>query len=303
MMYAIVDIETTGGSATYHKITEICILVHNGKEIVKKFHTLINPGCPIPLTISLLTGITDEMVADAPFFYQVAKEIYEMTDNAIFVAHSVNFDFSFLKKEFEELGGEFVRKKLCTVRLSRKLIPGFRSYSLGKLCEHLNIVIENRHRAHGDAEATAKLFTLLLERDKDQEFIKHSLTKNSKETTLPPNISKQTYEALPEKTGVYYFHDRNGKIIYVGKAANIKERVCSHFSGNTHTKSRVLFLSNIFDVSCDVTGSEFIALLLENEAIKKHYPRYNRTNKTFALTIGYYTYEDQNGYLRLAMNK
>ncbi len=303
MLYAIVDIETTGGSAAYHKITEICVLLHDGKEVIKKFYSLINPECHIPLNITLLTGITDEMVAAAPMFHEVAKEIYEITDNAIFVAHNVNFDFSFLKKEFEELGGEFVRKKLCTVRLSRKLIPGFRSYSLGKLCESLNIIVENRHRAHGDAEATAKLFTMLLEIDKNQEFVKYSLKKNSKETTLPPNISKETYETLPEKTGVYYFHDRNGKIIYVGKAGNIKDRVCNHFSGNTHTKTRVLFLTNIYDVSYEVTGSELIALLVENEAIKKHYPRYNRTNKTFTLNTGYYTYEDQNGYLRLAINK
>jgi DNA polymerase-3 subunit epsilon len=302
-MYAIVDIETTGGSSAYHKITEICILLHDGNEVVKKFHTLINPECHIPLNITLLTGITNEMVEDAPMFHEVAKEIYEITDNAIFVAHNVNFDFSFIKKEFEELGGEFIRKKLCTVRLSRKLIPGFRSYSLGNLCESLNIVIENRHRAYGDAEATAKLFSLLLALDKNKEFITHSLKKNSKETTLPPNISRQIYEALPQKVGVYYFHDRNGKIIYVGKATNIKERVGTHFSGNTHTKTRILFLNNICDVSYEITGSELIALLLENEAIKKHYPRYNRTNKKFNLNVGYYTYEDQNGYLRLAINK
>jgi len=199
MKYAIVDIETTGGSASYHRITEICVLLHDGKEVVKKFHTLINPECPIPLNISLLTGITNDMVEDAPRFFEVAKEIYEITDGAVFVAHSVNFDFSFIKKEFEALGGTFVRKKLCTVRLSRKLIPGFRSYSLGTLCEQLGIVIENRHRAHGDAEATAILFGMLLERDTDGEFIKHSLNRNSKEATLPPNISKNTFDNLPEK--------------------------------------------------------------------------------------------------------
>jgi len=123
-MYAIVDIETTGGSAAYHKITEICILLHDGNEVIRKFHTLINPEQNIPFNITMLTGITNEMVADAPKFYEVAREIYEITDQAIFVAHNVNFDFSFLKKEFEELGGEFKRQKLCTVRLSRKLLPG-----------------------------------------------------------------------------------------------------------------------------------------------------------------------------------
>jgi DNA polymerase-3 subunit epsilon len=164
-------------------------------------------------------------------------------------------------------------------------------------------VIEDRHRAHGDAEATARLFSILLDLDKEHAFIKYSLKKNSKETTLPPNISKELYDKLPEKTGVYYFHDEHGKVIYVGKALNIKDRVCAHFGGNTHTKTRTLFLNNIFDVSYEITGSELIALLLENEAIKKHYPRYNRTNKTFVLNVGYYIYEDQNGYLRLAINR
>jgi DNA polymerase-3 subunit epsilon len=302
-MYAIVDIETTGGSAAYHKITEICIVLHDGEKVVKEFHSLINPERNIPLSIAMLTGITNEMVEDAPRFCEVAKEIYTITENAVFVAHNVNFDFSFLKKEFEELGGEFNRKKLCTVRLSRKLLPGLRSYSLGNLCESVGIMISDRHRAHGDARATAELFSMLLDIDTDHTFIKHSLKKNSKETTLPPNIAKEAYDVLPEKTGVYFFHDHHGKIIYVGKAKNIKERVCGHFSGNTHTKTRLLFLNNIYNVTCQVTGSELIALLVENEAIKKHYPRYNRTNKSFHLNVGYYTYEDQNGYLRLAISK
>ena len=302
-MYAIVDIETTGGSAAYHKITEICILLHDGEKVVKEFHTLVNPERNIPYNITMLTGITNEMVENAPKFYEVAKEIYLLTENAIFVAHNVNFDFSFLKKEFEDLGGDFNRKKLCTVRLSRKLLPGLRSYSLGNICESTGITITDRHRAHGDARATAVLFSMLLNIDPELTFIKHSLKKNSKETTLPPNVSKDIYDALPEKTGVYFFHDHHGKVIYVGKAKNIKDRVCGHFGGNTHTKNRLLFLTNIYNVTCEVTGSEMIALLLENEAIKKHYPRYNRTNKSFQLNVGYYTYEDQNGYLRLVINR
>lgn len=301
MNYAIVDIETTGGSAAYHKITEICVLLHDGEKVIKEFHSLINPERIISPSITMLTGITNEMVEDAPKFYEVAKEIFQITEGAVFVAHNVNFDFSFLKKEFEDLGGDFKRKKLCTVRLSRKLLPGLRSYSLGNLCESVGIVITDRHRAHGDAKATTELFTMLLDIDTDHTFINHSLKKNSKETSLPPNILKETYDALPEKTGVYFFHDNHGKVIYIGKAKNIKERVCEHFSGNTHTKTRTNFLTNIYDVSYEVTGSELIALLLENEAIKKNYPRYNRTNKSFQLNIGYYSYEDQNGYLRLAI--
>lgn len=300
-MYAIVDIETTGGSAQWHKITEICILLHDGEKVVDRFATLINPDRFIPPNITLLTGITNDMVKDAPRFYEVAKRIFEMTENAVFVAHNVNFDYNFIKKEFEDLGGTFNRKKLCTVRLSRKLIPGHRSYSLGNLCAALGIKIEGRHRASGDAEATAILFEKLVRLDQDNVHIAHSLNQRSREGTLPPNISKEKLDALPEKTGVYYFMDQKGKIIYIGKANNLRQRVEEHFTGNTHTKTRQRFHESIHDVRVEVAGSEFIALLMENEAIKKHYPRYNRSNKTFQLNVGYYTYEDQNGYMRLSI--
>lgn len=303
MEFAIVDIETTGGSATYHKIVEIAIIIHNGYEVIDSFQTLINPERYIPANVSLIHGITNEMVEQAPKFFEVAKKIFQMTENRIFVAHSVNFDYSFIKKEFEALGGSFPRKKLCTVRLSKQLIPGHRSYSLGNICGNLGISISDRHRAFGDAEATAKLFTKLVEKDAGFSVIKAFLNRKSKQTSLPPHLEKSSFDRLPSQTGVYYFHDDHGNVIYVGKALNIKERVAEHFSGNTHTKTRQMFLPNIKDVTYEVTGNEFLALLLENESIKKHFPRYNRTNKTFDLNHGIYTYEDQNGYMRALIGK
>jgi DNA polymerase-3 subunit epsilon len=301
MHYSIVDIETTGGSPAYHKITEICILIHDGQNIIRRFHTLVNPGRTIPPSITLLTGINDSMVANAPIFEEIASTVFDLLENTVFVAHNVNFDYSFLKTELALAGYALVSKKLCTVRLSRKLLPGLRSYNLGNICHHVGIGIQNRHRAAGDAEATAELFSMLLSVDPEQTFIQYSLKKNSKEPSLPPNIDKAQFNNLPSTTGVYYFHDRNGKIIYTGKAQNIQQRVSEHFSGNTHTKTRQYFLNSIYDLSFETTGSELIALLLENEAIKKHYPRYNRTNKSFVLNYGFYTYEDQNGYMRLAI--
>lgn len=161
-MYAITDIETTGGSNKTGKITEIAIYIYNGEEIIDSFVTLINPECWIPPFITQMTGITNEMVANSPKFYEVAKKIVEITENRIFVAHNVSFDYNFIRKEFGELGFDFKRKKLCTVQLSRKYLPGHRSYSLGKICNELGIEINGRHRAAGDALATVKLFETIM---------------------------------------------------------------------------------------------------------------------------------------------
>ncbi|MGD9930193.1 MAG: PolC-type DNA polymerase III [Mangrovibacterium sp.] len=163
-MYCIIDIETTGQSLKEGKITEIAIYKHNGLEIVDSFATLINPECHIPYFITKLTGIDNEMVADAPKFYEVAKTIVELTAGSIFVAHNVLFDYRFVREEFNRLGYDYKRKTMCTVKLSRKYLPGHPSYSLGKICHDLNIRIEGRHRAAGDAFATVKLFELILQK-------------------------------------------------------------------------------------------------------------------------------------------
>lgn len=163
-MYAIVDIETTGESHKTGKITEIAIYIHDGEKIIDSFVSLINPECFIPEYITQLTGIDNQMVASSPKFYELARKIIEITENKIFVAHNVNFDYNFIQKEFKELGYEYSRQKLCTVKLSRKYLPGFRSYSLGKLCDKLNIEINGRHRAGGDAYATAKLLELIIQK-------------------------------------------------------------------------------------------------------------------------------------------
>ncbi len=163
-MYAIIDIETTGQASTSGKITEIAIFIHNGFEITDSFTSLINPECYIPGFISRLTGIDNEMVQAAPKFYEVARKIVEMTQDMVFVAHNVSFDYRFVQEEFKQLGYDYQRKTMCTVRLSRKFLPGYRSYSLGNLCQELGIQINGRHRAAGDALATVKLFEIILAR-------------------------------------------------------------------------------------------------------------------------------------------
>ena len=174
MKYAIVDIETTGGQSPADRITEIAIIIHDGEKIIDEFTSLINPERRIPYFVSRLTGISDEMVMDAPRFFEVAKKIVEITEDCIFVAHNVQFDYQFIRQEFKSLGFNYSRDYTCTVRLSRKLLPGHASYSLGKLCNSLGIALENRHRAFGDALATAKLFELLLKSD-ENGFIEQSI--------------------------------------------------------------------------------------------------------------------------------
>ena len=301
-MYAIVDIETTGSYASANGITEVAIFVFDGKKVVKKFETLINPGQPIPHYIQSFTGITNEMVASAPTFDEVAEAIFNLLRENIFIAHNVNFDYSFLKSHLIRAGYDLKSKKLCTVRLSRKIFPGFQSYSLGNLCRSLEINIQNRHRAGGDAEATVQVFKTLLEND-SEGFIAKSLQRNSKEQSLPPNVPKGDFEKLPTTPGVYYFHDVKGKIIYVGKAINIRSRVNSHFSNNSETRQKQNFLTHIHSISFKSCATELMASILESTEIKRYWPRFNYSQKHWENVYGIYTYEDGNGYIRLAIEK
>ena len=301
-MYAIVDIETTGGHASANGITEIGICIHNGKKVVERYTTLVNPKRDIPIYISALTGISNDMVSSAPVFEDVAHDIYHLLHGKIFVAHNVNFDHSFVRYHLAAAGYDLQCNKLCTVRLGRKILPGLPSYSLGKLCRHLGIENESRHRAMGDAEATSQLFSLLLERDNENHILQ-ALKQNSKEQVLPPHLPKKDIEALPQSPGVYYFHDQKGKVIYVGKAKNIKKRVCSHFTGNNPGAQRQEFLKSICHITHQICGTELIAFVLEAVEIKRLWPKYNRSLKRFEHAYGLYAFEDQRGYLRLAVDK
>lgn len=305
-MYAIIDIETTGSQPSQDKITEIAIFIHNGQEIVDQYNTLINPQRPIPYFITQLTGITDEMVRDAPKFYEVAKEIVEFTEGHVFVAHNVRFDYSFIKKEFADLGFTFQRKTLCTVRLSRSLIPGLPSYSLGKLCKSIDIPLQQRHRAIGDAEATAKLFDKLIKINRPvidgqqqlsepSEQLKHAI----KTSLLPPRITKEQVDALPGIPGVYYFYNEQGEVIYVGKSIHIKKRIIQHFNIDYKSRKSVEFKNSIADITYEPMGNELVALLFESAEIKRMKPQYNRQQRRSVFNTGIYSYEDEKGYRRL----
>lgn len=301
-MYAIVDIETTGGYASGNDVTEVAILVYDGNSIIRRFESLVRPTAPIPHYIQVLTGITHEMVAGAPTFAELAEEIFELLNGKVFIAHNVNFDYSFLKHHLGLAGYELNTKKLCTVRLARKVFPGLPSYSLGNLCRSLEIPLEHRHRAGGDAEATVRLFTRLLENG-GLSHIEKFLKKTSKEQCLPIHLDREQIQKLPFGPGVYYFHNEKGKVIYVGKAKNLKYRVSSHFTHNGPGKQRQEFLRNIYNISYQECGSELMALILESIEIRRLWPEYNRSQKQVVSSFAIYSYTDQSGYTRLIIEK
>jgi DNA polymerase-3 subunit epsilon len=303
-MYAIVDIETTGGSAERSRITEIAILIHDGKEVIKRYSTLVNPGCPIPYYITQFTGISDDMVRYAPAFHEIAKEIIELTEGAVFVAHNVRFDYGFVKAAFKDLGYNYNRKTLCTVRLSRNTFKGLPSYSLGNLCESLNIVIKDRHRALGDAEATAILFNKIIENN-TAYLSPDWLPSEIKKSTIPPLLDEDVLEKLPAQvTGVYYFHNKKGDIIYVGKSKDIKKRILQHFSAADRKKA-IRMQHEIADISFVNTGSELVALLLESDEIKRMKPIFNASQKRTSAIPYYGIYKgiDAGGYINIYISR
>jgi len=300
-MFSIIDIETTGGSPKRDKITEIAIYIHDGNKVIDSYVTLINPECSIPYFITGLTGIDDEMVKDSPKFYEVAQKIVEITNDTVFIAHNVGFDYGFILNEFKNLGYDYKRKKLCTVQLSRKLLPGMGSYSLGKLCNNLNIEINGRHRAAGDALATVKLFEILLKKD-NNNLIKKLFDKKIVNFTVPTVIPNELITPLPEETGVYYFFDDDDSLIYIGKSKNIRSRVSSHFSNNK-TKKAVEMKQRIKRIDYNLTGSELIALLKESDEIKLELPIYNRAQRKSLFNYGVFADLELDGYIHLKARK
>jgi len=302
LQFAVVDIETTGGYAAGNGITEIAVFVTDGVNIVDTFYALLNPEAPIPPFIETLTGITNARVAGQPVFSAVAEELYGILKDKIFVAHNVNFDYSFLRFYLQKCGFELENKKLCTIRLARQIIPGLRSYGLGKLCGELGIKIENRHSASGDAFAAAELLHYFIKMD-GTATIERMLKSSSGNMSLPPNVKLENINRLADRPGVYYFHDKKGKIIYVGKARDIKRRVKSHFSNNKPTKQKQEFLKKIYQISYKETATELMAFILEGIEIKRIWPEQNRSQKHVERIFGLYSYIDSRGYRRLFIEK
>ena len=298
-MYAILDIETTGGQYNEEGITEIAIYKFDGHEVVDQFISLVNPEKPIQPFVVKLTGINNAMLRSAPKFYEVAKRVIEMTEDCVIVAHNASFDYRILQTEFRRLGFRFHKQTLCTVELSKKLLPGHESYSLGKLVRALGIPMADRHRASGDAMATVKLFKMLLAQDIEKEIVK-SMVKSEIKTGMSPKLL-DIVESLPSKTGIYYIHNEKGDLIYIGKSKNIKKRVNQHFTGTTNKCKKIQL--EVYAVTFEETGSELIALLKESEEIKINKPIYNRSQRKTIFQWALYAVKDENGYMALQLQK
>ena len=298
-MYAILDIETTGGQFNEEGITEIAIYKFDGHEIVDQFISLVNPEIPIQPFVVKLTGINNAMLRSAPKFFEIAKRIIEITSDCVLVAHNASFDYRILRTEFRRLGFDFNIKTLCTVELAQKLLPEQPSHSLGKLVRALGIPMADRHRASGDAMATVKLFKMLLDKDINKEIVK-KLIKFEIQKGIAPKLL-DIIENLPSKTGVYYIHREDGNIIFIGKSRNIRKRVNQHFTGITKSAKKIQ--TEVFTVTYEETGSELIALLKESQEIKSNRPIYNRMSPKSNFSWAIYVEKDSNGYQNLMLQK
>jgi len=299
--YAIVDIETTGGFFKRDRITEIAIVLHDGDKILNQFSSLVNPERSIPPEITRITGISNEMVQEAPKFYEIAKDIVQLLEGTIFVAHNVRFDYTFIKNEFRSLGYTFTKRQLCTVKLSRKTFPGLQSYSLGNLIRHFNIKVEARHRALDDTLATTVLFEHILNSFEEKDALKIFINQGIKEAQLPKGINIDQLHDLPEEAGVYYFINEHNRVVYIGKAKNIKQRVFQHF--NKVTEKSAKLHQQVKEISIELTGNELIALLHEAHEIKLRQPEINKALKRTQFPYFLGTYQDESNYNQLEILK
>jgi DNA polymerase-3 subunit epsilon len=267
--------------------------------VVDQFISLVNPEIPIQPFVVKLTGINNAMLRSAPKFYEVAKRIIEITSDCVIVAHNATFDYRILRTEFKRLGYDFRSKTLCTVELSKKLIPEQPSYSLGKLVRALGIPMADRHRASGDAMATTRLFKILLEKDVEKQIL-NDLIKQEIQKGIAPKLL-DIVEKMPSKTGVYYIYNEKGDLIYIGKSRNIKKRINQHFTGTSSQSKKIQ--REVFTVTYEETGSELIALLKESEEIKINKPIFNRAQRKSIFEWALYSNKDDNGFLNLQIQK
>lgn len=300
MKYAIVDIETTGDSPKNFKVIEIAIILHDGKNELETFHTLVNPQEKINPFVARLTGINDEELRTAPKFFEVAKQIIEFTRDTVFVAHNVSFDYGVLRTEYKRLGYDFRMDHLDTVQTAKIVFPGYKSYGLKNITRELGIELSNHHRALEDTKATSTLFRMIHEKVNAQlhTFIKKEIDPK----TLHPQFKLDALDDLPNKAGVYKFYNENNELIYIGKSIHIKKRVEQHLK-NTKTKKGLEMRNMIADISHELTGGELIALLKESAEIKEFKPIYNRAQRNSVFSHGLFLHEDQQGYLRLSIKK
>lgn len=273
-MYSIIDIETTGGNKNTGRITEIAAFNHDGNKVVDSFSTLVNPEVPIPPFIVNLTGITDDMVANAPKFEEIADELDRFTSNSTFVAHNVNFDFGFIREEFRRLGREFKRKRLCTVQLSRETFPDLSSYSLGKITDQLGIELNGHHRAEADAKATIKLFEKIIAEKQNTGLFEVNFGLNDLSHIKSPYISLDVFKSIPDDCGIFKIYNSADELIFVKRSSQILSALSKKLQQNGTRNSQDL-IKETYRLDWEVTGSGLLAQILEAEHTLADNPRYN----------------------------
>lgn len=293
-----VDIETNGLNHLKGRVVEVAaIRVENG-EVTREFHTLIDPGTPLPQFITSLTGITPADLTDAPLFLAIADQLHEVLDGAVFVAHNVRFDYSFLKQEFKRIGKSFTPRQLCTVRLSRALYPEHRSHKLASLIERHNLQVSARHRAYDDAHALWQ-FLQIVQSSFPAEVIEQAVAKQIKKPALPKSLDPDAVASLPNGHGVYIMYDKSGAPLYVGKSIHIRQRVMEHFMRDHDNVGEFKLSQGVHSVSAQETAGELEALLLESRLVKELLPLHNKKlRKTEKLLLAIRELDD-NGYIRI----
>ncbi len=302
LKFAVVDIETTGLYHQDHDITEVAVAHLDEGGVRQVFHSLVNTTRNIPSQISGLTGINNTLVKDAPNFEEIAGDLKAALEDRIFVAHNVNFDYQFLKAAFEKVKIKLVTKRFCTMRYARKLFPNLPNHRLGTVCQYLGVENESVHRAHGDAMALALALQKMIKRDQD-EIVLQLLKGNSRTTILPPKVPIEMVEAIPENTGVYYFFDESDRLVYVGKAKNLRKRVLSHFTSSGTTRKKQMFQKEVARIDYKVTVNEYEAFLVEDAEIKRRWPKYNRAQKSRGESFAVVPYVNRAGQKRFAITK
>lgn len=269
------DIETTGGSHFNSRVLEVGVVRVEHNRVVASYKTLLQPDEPIPPFITGLTGITDADVTTAPRFAQIAPELAEILDGAVFVAHNVRFDYSFLKMEFERLGVPFRPQLLCTVKLSRRLFPQFRTHKLADLIVRHGLSASSRHRAYDDAHCLWQFYQLCLG-EFDLDTFEAAVKVQLGAPSIPSLLDRAQVDALPDGPGVYVFEDEDGQPLYVGKSVGVKRRVMSHFADDYNRGAEMKLAQRVRALRAIPTHGELGALLLESDMVKELQPLYNR---------------------------
>ncbi len=299
--FAVVDVETTGGFANGHRVTEVGIAISDGTQILEEYRTLVNPQCEIPHYITTLTGITNAMVRNAPRFADVAQEINALLADAVFVAHNVDFDYSFIRNEMSLAGIDFRAQKLCTVRYARSLLTDQPKFGLARLAQRFGIVNDDPHRALADARTAAHILHRLIEID-GGSILHKKITKLASEVKIPAQLAPEKFHDVPHAAGVYFFYGADGKPLYIGKAKDLKARITTHFRQAATARTQV-FMRNVVNIVTHVTGSELLAFVKEDVEIRKHWPPHNSAQKRANISYHIIRYSDQNNAQRLGVKK